>query len=621
MTYDSSDKIETFENCPKIIQLRSYMASKTIDAFIVPSDDPHLSEYPSKCFKRREFISGFTGSAGTVVITKTKKLLWTDGRYFLQSEKELDSSWKIMKHGVKDVPKMSDWLIENVGKNKCVGIDPLVHSSKFYEELSEKFKSKEITIFRVPYNESNPVDMIWGKDRPSLPNGPIRIHALKYAGETVQSKLENIRSEMKKKKADAMVLCLLDEIAYMLNIRGSDIEFNPVAISYLIITDESCILFINSEKITNEVNEYLKDAGVTNEPYENVISFIEQMVSDKKSVWTDPSKVNAAVYLAVPKNQRIADTSPISMAKAIKNSSEMAGMKNAHIRDGVALCEFFCWLESEVKSGKKISEVELDQVLTEYRSRKELYHDKSFETISGYGPNGAIIHYTAKEGECGTLGTDSMFLLDSGAQYLDGTTDVTRTVHFGVPSMEEKKAFSLVLKGYIGLESLVFPEGTPGCLIDSFARKDLWKNGMDYNHGTGHGVGAALIVHEGPHGIGKGLGNDNPIKAGMIVSNEPGYYLKGKFGVRIENLLEIYKTDLRNEEMRQDFLAFRPLTLVPLQQDLVDVNLMSHEELDWLDDYHKNVWDSLSLLVNDQTKVWLRDMTLPLSRQRTKMPR
>eukprot|EP00612_Vaucheria_litorea_P004580 CAMPEP_0171461600 /NCGR_PEP_ID=MMETSP0945-20130129/5981_1 /TAXON_ID=109269 /ORGANISM="Vaucheria litorea, Strain CCMP2940" /LENGTH=590 /DNA_ID=CAMNT_0011987975 /DNA_START=258 /DNA_END=2030 /DNA_ORIENTATION=- len=590
------------------------MSSSKIDAFIIPSDDPHLSEYPADCFTRRAFISGFTGSAGTVIITQSEKLLWTDGRYFLQAEDELDETWKVMKQGMTNVPTLVDWLVKNVSRKGTVGIDPLVHSSQFYTELQSKLKGSDVRVLSIGSNQQNPIDSIWGKDRPNIPNGKVRIHPMEFAGETVGSKLEKIRKEMERVKAGALPVCLLDEIAYILNIRGEDVEHNPVVISYLVITDETCEIFISDSKLSPAVEEYFKSIGVAVNAYENVLPVVENLGKEEKSIWVDPSKVNAAIWLAVPNSKRMTKVSPISMAKAVKNSAELEGMRNAHVRDGAAMAEFLCFLEKELKSGRKITEYEIDSILTSHRSKRDFFLDQSFPTIAGYGSNGAIIHYRAKKDHSKVVEADSLFLLDSGAQYLDGTTDVTRTMHFGEPSEEEKKAFSLVLKGNIGIDTAVFPEGTPGCLIDAFARRALWKHGMDFSHGTGHGVGAALNVHEGPHSISPRLSNTTPLKPGMIVSNEPGFYLSGKFGIRIENLLEVKRTALRNEELGKDFYAFESLTLIPIQKNLINVGLMSDDELDWLDRYHATVWDKVSGFVDEETKEWLRDRTLPIAR-------
>ncbi|KAG5190477.1 peptidase [Tribonema minus] len=602
---------------PKLNKLRELMAASGVDAFIVPSDDPHLSEYSATCFNRREFITGFKGSAGTAVITQTKALLWTDGRYFLQAEKELGPDWTLMRAGQPGTPTIQAWLAGNVAEGGRVGVDPLVHSATFASELSAELGKAGVSLSPLSPQDPNPVDQVWGEARPPLPDGPLRVHPLKYAGESVEAKLEKVRAELARAKAAALVVCALDEVAYLLNVRGCDVAHCPVAIAYALVTRDAATLFIDAAKLPDDVRAHLTAAGVAVRAYADAVPAVAALAEGGARVWVDPARVNSAAWGAVPAAQRVTEATPLSMAKALKNEAELAGMRAAHVRDGAALSEFLCWLEGEVRGGRRVSEVEVDEVLsTRFRAARPLFLDLSFPTIAGAGANGAVIHYRAEPGACGAVDDTVMFLLDSGAQYEDGTTDVTRTMHFGAPTAAQRRAYTLVLKGHIGIDTCVFPEGTPGCAIDAFARRALWAAGLDYAHGTGHGVGASLNVHEGPHSISPRPGNATPLKPGMIVSNEPGYYLAGEFGIRIENLLEIAPAGMRNDALARDFYAFRPLTLVPIQKALIDAALMTPEELDWLDAYHARVWEEVALHVSEDggARDWLRRATEPIQR-------
>ncbi|CAM9113332.1 unnamed protein product [Discosporangium mesarthrocarpum] len=606
------------EASPKVAALRSWMSSAGVDAFIIPSDDPHLSEYVAECFNRRAFMSGFTGSAGTAVVLKDKALLWTDGRYHFQAKQELSSEWSLMKAGNPGVPTIKAFLSEHLDSGARVGIDPLVHSAAFAEELVKELNDKDIEVTALEHSgEANPVDIIWGSKRPDPPQEPVRVHKMKYAGETVQQKVGKVCTAMAKEGADVLVVCMLDEVSYLLNIRGDDVAHCPVTIAYALVTAEgNATLFVDQSKVTNEVKAELEACQVEVRHYEEALKAVRQLAEEGKRIWIDPNRVNFAFHNAVPKDSVVSKPTPISLAKGIKNEAELEGMRSAHVRDGVAMAQGLMQLEKEVASGKLVSEVEVDRLMTSFRAQQESYLDLSFPTIAGEGGNGAIIHYVAKAGSCGFVGKSSMLLLDSGAQYEDGTTDVTRTMHYGEPTAEQKEAYTRVLQGHIGLATATFPDGTPGFLIDAFARKSLWEAGLDYQHGTGHGVGAALNVHEGPHSISPRSTNSTPLKPGMIVSNEPGYYKTGEggFGVRIENLLEIVDTGIKNNALGRSFYRFEPLTLIPIQKKLLNLSILTAAEEDWLNDYHEKVWTKISPFVEGETLEWLREATSPLVR-------
>ncbi|CAM9110428.1 unnamed protein product [Choristocarpus tenellus] len=606
-------------------KLRSWMSSVEVDAFIVPSDDPHLSEYSAECFNRRAFISGFTGSAGTAVILQDEALLWTDGRYHVQAEQQLCDGWTLMKAGKPGVPSISAFLAKRLCAGARVGVDPFVHSAAFAEGLmkarfpNHEFKAKSIELSPLEHTGGgNPVDKIWGSKRPSPPQEPVRVHELKYAGETVQNKLEKVSAALSKEGTDVLLVCMLDEVAYLLNIRGSDVTHCPVTMAYALVSaDGSASLFVDKDKIDEGVKAELEACSVNIYNYNEALDAVRQLSDAGKRFWIDPERVNFALHNIVPKDRVVTKPSPITLAKGIKNEAELEGMRVAHVRDGVAMAHGLAMLEKEVGAGKLISEVDVDRLVTSFRAKQDMFLDLSFPTIAGADSNGAIIHYSAQPESCRIVGKTSMLLLDSGAQYKDGTTDVTRTVHFGDPSLEQKEAYTRVLKGHIALATAKFPDGTPGFMVDSFARKALWEAGMDYQHGTGHGVGAALNVHEGPHSISPRTANSTPLKPGMVVSNEPGYYKGGDggFGVRIENLLEIVDSGVRNEALGRSFYHFEPLTLIPIQKKLLDLSLLTAEEEQWLNAYHQQVWSKISPFVEDtETLEWLKESTLPVLR-------
>jgi len=631
----------------KLSSLRNKMKELNLDVYLVPSDDPHLSEYTPDCYKRRAFLSGFQGSAGTAVVTRDKAMLWTDSRYFNEATLQLDANhWKLMKQGQLKVPTITKYLgdlaAEHYQETKTplrVGIDPFVHAASFAKDLMDAFKEAaeddSDVIGEIDTSNDNLIDPIWGEERPPVPTSPFRVHPMEYAGMSVADKVAEIRKEMKEKKATLAVFCTLDDVAYLLNVRAmGDVETCPVGIAYATVSDDEVTLYCDSAKVESpEVQEHLKD--VTIKPYDDIVKDIETHCSEdtKNKVWIDTSRANYALSNVIPAKSLVDAQNHVTAMKACKNDAEMEGMRQAHIVDGAAMANFMAWLEEEiVEKGRSISEVEVDEVLTGYRAKQPGFLEVSFPTIAGVGSNGAIIHYRAKEGTdlMKYLDESNPILIDSGGQYTYGTTDVTRTWHFGEPTPEFVDYYTRVLKGNIGLDSMVFPENTPGFVLDVFARKALWEAGKDYGHGTGHGVGAALNVHEGPHGISPRWNNKEVLKKGMIVSNEPGYYEDGNFGIRIENLLEIrYVKPEHNEPTNGEgsdeetsadkkFLKFEKLTLIPIQKNLINIDLMTDDELDWLDTYHELVMEKVSPLLEkgSPAMAWLTKSCEKIDRKR-----
>ncbi|KAM3704874.1 hypothetical protein ACJW31_03G039000 [Castanea mollissima] len=521
-------------------------------------------------------------------------------------------------------------------------LEQFLFSSDAAEELKQAIAMRNHEL--VYLHDLNLVDEVWGESRPKPPKKPIRIHDLKYAGLDVASKLSSLRSELVDAGSSAIVISVLDEVAWLLNLRGSDVPHSPVMYAYLIVELDGAKLFIDNSKVTPEVMDHLKKAGIELRPYDCILSEIESLAAQGTHLWLDTSSVNAAIantyksacdkYMGSLGNKtkgqsKIYDSSndqsggptgvyglsPISLAKAVKNHAELEGMRNSHLRDAAALAQFWVWVEDEIHKDVKLTEVEVAEKLLDFRSKQAGFIDTSFDTISASGANGAIIHYKPETESCAIVDAKKLFLLDSGAQYVDGTTDITRTVHFGEPTARQKECFTRVLQGHIALDQAVFPESTPGFVLDAFARSFLWKIGLDYRHGTGHGVGAALNVHEGPQSISFRYGNMTPILRGMIVSNEPGYYEDHAFGIRIENLLYVKEADTPNRFGGVGYLGFEKLTFVPIQSKLIDLSLLSAVEVDWLNHYHSQVWEKVSPLLDGSARQWLWNNTRPLVKQ------
>ena len=579
--------------------LRMTFPPNYIKAFIIPSTDPHLSEYVAPHWMSREWISGFTGSAGTVVVLMNEAGLWTDSRYFLQAAKELEGSGiTLYKEMLPETPSITKYLSQKLKPGESVSIDGKMFSVQQVEQMKEELAaySLQVDLF------GDPLKRIW-RDRPSIPNSPAFVYDIEYAGKSCEEKVAAIRAELTKKGAYALFLSALDEIAWTLNLRGNDVHCNPVVVSYLLITQDDVIYFISPEKVTKEVNEYLKEQHVKLKNYDEVETYLNTFTG--RNILIDPKKTNFAIYSAInPKCNIIRGESPVALLKAIRNEQEIAGIHAAMQRDGVALVKFLKWLEEAVPSGKE-TELSVDRKLHEFRAAQPLYMGESFDTIAGYKEHGAIVHYSATPESDVPLQPKGFLLLDSGAQYLDGTTDITRTIALGELTEEEKTDYTLILKGHIALAMAKFPVGTRGAQLDVLARMPIWKYGMNFLHGTGHGVGHFLSVHEGPQSIRM---NENPVvlQPGMVTSNEPGVYKAGSHGIRTENLTLVCKD---KEGMFGDYLKFETITLCPICKKGIVKEMLTNEEIEWLNNYHQIVYEKLSPNLNEGEKVWLQEAT------------
>ena len=572
--------------------LRMTFPPNYIKAFIIPSTDPHLSEYVAPHWMSREWISGFTGSAGTVVVLMNEAGLWTDSRYFLQAAKELEGSGiTLYKEMLPETPSITKYLSQKLKPGESVSIDGKMVSVQQVEQMKEELAaySLQVDLF------GDPLKRIW-KDRPSIPNSPAFVYDIEYAGKSCEEKVAAIRAELTKKGAYALFLSALDEIAWTLNLRGNDVHCNPVVVSYLLITQDDVIYFISPEKVTKEVNEYLKEQHVKLKNYDEVETYLNTFTG--RNILIDPKKTNFAIYSAInPKCNIIRGESPVALLKAIRNEQEIAGIHAAMQRDGVALVKFLKWLEEAVPSGKE-TELSVDRKLHEFRAAQPLYMGESFDTIAGYKEHGAIVHYSATP-------ESDVPLQPKGFQYLDGTTDITRTIALGELTEEEKTDYTLILKGHIALAMAKFPVGTRGAQLDVLARMPIWKYGMNFLHGTGHGVGHFLSVHEGPQSIRM---NENPVvlQPGMVTSNEPGVYKAGSHGIRTENLTLVCKD---KEGMFGDYLKFETITLCPICKKGIIKEMLTNEEIEWLNNYHQIVYEKLSPNLNEEEKVWLQEAT------------
>ena len=583
----------------RIHALRMTFRPNNIKVFIIPSTDPHLSEYVAPYWMSREWISGFTGSAGTAVILMDKAGLWTDSRYFLQAEKELEGSGiTLYKEMLPETPSITKFLCQNLKPGESVSIDGKMFSVQQVEQMKEDLAPYQLQVNLF----GDPLKNIW-KDRPSMPDAPAFIYDVKYAGKSCGEKVAAIRTELKKKGVFALFLSSLDEIAWTLNLRGSDVHCNPVIVSYLLVTQDEVVYFISPEKITQEVNKYLQEQQVSLRKYDEAESFLNSFTGE--NILIDPKKTNYAIYSAInPACKVVRGESPVTLLKAIRNEQEIAGIHHAMQRDGVALVRFLKWLEQSVPSGKE-TELSVDRKLHEFRAAQPLYMGESFDTIAGYKEHGAIVHYSATEESDVTLQSKGFLLLDSGAQYLDGTTDITRTIALGELTEEEKTDYTLILKGHIALAMAKFPAGTRGAQLDVLARMPIWSHGMNFLHGTGHGVGHFLSVHEGPQSIRM---NENPIvlQPGMVTSNEPGVYKAGSHGIRTENLTLVCKD---KEGMFGEYFKFETITLCPICKKGIIKEMLTAEEVKWFNDYHQTVYKKLSPSLNEEEKKWLLEAT------------
>ncbi|NDV60350.1 aminopeptidase P family protein [Bacteroides sp. 519] len=588
---------ETINN--RIKSLRQILWREGLGAFIIPSTDPHMSEYVAPHWKSREWISGFTGSAGIIVVTLDNAGLWTDSRYFIQATEQLEGTGiDLYKEMLPETPDITTFLIQNLPEGSIVGIDGQVFAASEVEELEKKLAKQKIQV----RTDLDPIQAIW-TDRPPMPQAPAFIYEMKYAGKSCMDKVSEIREALTEQDCESTFLSALDEIAWTLNIRGNDVKCNPVVVSYLLITQNETVFFIAPEKLTPEVAQYLKEQQVTIWDYSETGKYLSSL--NARNILINPAKTNNSILSAVnPACTIIRDASPVALLKAIRNEQEINGIHEAMRKDGVAMVKFLKWLNEAVTTGKE-TELSIDKKLHAFRAEQDLYVGESFDTIAGYGAHGAIVHYSATDASNATILPKGFLLLDSGAQYLDGTTDITRTIALGELTDEEKRDYTLVLKGHIDLAMAKFPAGTRGAQLDILARLPLWQNGMNFLHGTGHGIGHFLNVHEGPQSIRM---NENPVvlRPGMLTSNEPGVYKAGSHGIRTENLILVVND---KEGMYGDYYKFETVTLCPICTKGIIKEMLSKEEIDWLNDYHKQVYDKISPSLNEEEKEWLLNAT------------
>ncbi|KAK7309275.1 hypothetical protein RJT34_05853 [Clitoria ternatea] len=653
----------------KLSALRSLMASHSppLDALVVPSEDYHQSEYVSARDKRREFVSGFTGSAGLALITKNEALLWTDGRYFLQAEQELSSQWKLMRIG--EDPPVDTWMADNLPKDASIGVDPWCISIDTAQRWERAFAEKQQKLVQTT---KNLVDEVW-INRPPAEINAVVVHPLKFAGRSVEDKLKDLRKKLVQEQARGIIFTALDEVAWLYNIRGSDVAYCPVVHAFAIVLSNSAFFYVDKRKVSAEVKTHLEENGIGIREYTEVSSDVALLATNeldavstikvatevttqaKKTpsetnkgingehqaeensndlVWADPGSCCYALYAKLNPDAVLLQQSPLALAKALKNPVELDGLRKAHIRDGAAVVQYLVWLDNKMQEiygasgyflqkeslkkernlqSLKLTEVTVSDHLEGFRASKEHFRGLSFPTISSVGPNAAIIHYSPKAEACAELDPDKIYLFDSGAQYLDGTTDITRTVHFGKPSVHEKACYTAVLKGHIALGNARFPNGTNGHALDILARIPLWKDGLDYRHGTGHGIGSYLNVHEGPHLISfRPQARNVPLQSSMTVTDEPGYYEDGEFGIRLENVLVVNEAGTKFNFGDKGYLSFEHITWAPYQTKLIDLNLLSPDEINWLNSYHSKCRDILAPCLDEVENAWLKKATEPV---------
>jgi len=561
-----------------------------------------MSEYPADCWKYREWISGFTGSAGTVIITADKAGLWTDSRYFLQASTQLEGTGiELFKMMLPETPTIPEFLTHELKEGQTVGLNGEIYSLADARSLEKALAEKEIKL----NTNASLIDPIW-KERPAIPEAPMFEMPIELSGKSTEDKLLDINKMLHKAGADCTILSALDEVAWTFNIRGTDVAYNPVVISYAFVSEKESVLFVNPKKIPAEIAEHLKKEGVTLADYGMLATFLSRL-PERTRVFIDSKRTNVAIYNALPKSSILIEgTSPANHLKSIKNETEIKGFRNAVLKDGIAMTKFYFWLEKMLKAGEKVTELSAAAKLTALRSEQPQYVMDSFASISSYGPHGAVVHYSPTPETDTELKTDSLYLLDSGAQYLDGTTDITRTIALcDEPSEQMKKDFTRALKGTIGIAKCKFPAGIRGCLIDAFARKALWDAGINYLHGTCHGIGHCLNVHEGPQSIRM---EENPVilEPGMVMSDEPAMYRPGEYGIRTENMILI-REDSETEFGK--FLGFETLTLCYIDTKLVIPSMLSVREHAWLNKYHQMVYDLVSPHLTEEEKAWLKEKT------------
>ena len=595
----------------RLEDLREVMRREHLAAFIFPSTDPHQGEYVPDHWKGREFISGFNGSAGTAVVTMTSAALWTDSRYFLAAEEQLrGTEYQLMKLKIAGTPSIAEWIGRECGAGAEVGIDGWCSSANAVRELIADLRKEGGITLRT---NLDPLRTIW-RDRPPIPERPVELFPLEYAGESTRDKLARIRKALRQRHADGMLMSSLDDIAWTLNLRGTDVHCNPVFVSYLLVSSKDAILYINKVKLPQQVAGYLEAEGVAIAPYEDVAKGLKDYF--EYNILLDPDEVNYVLFKTVSR-EIVEEESPVKRMKTVKNEREIAGFRSAMLKDGIAMVKFLYWLSKQlpapVGAGSGVGTVSLTELsisdkLASLRAEQPLYRDISFDTIAGYGEHAAIVHYEPTPETDIPLQPRGLLLLDSGAQYLDGTTDITRTIALGPLTEEERRIYTLVLKGHIQIELCKFPSGSSGTQIDILARKDMWREGLNYLHGTGHGVGTYLNVHEGPHQF-RMEWKPAPLVAGMTITDEPGIYLPGRCGARTENTLLIvpYK-----ETEFGEFLQFESLTLCPIDKAPIIREMMLQEEIDWLNQYHQRVFDTLAPHLSDDEAAWLQVACAPL---------
>lgn len=588
----------------RLTAMRQFMEENNLDAFIIPSTDAHLSEYPPKFWESRKWISGFSGSAGTAVVTKDNAGVWTDSRYFIQAAEELEGTgFDLFKMGQSETPDMTNWIIEQVGNGGTVGIDGLVYASSDAKTLKDKLENKNIKLD----TSCDPFTVI-RKDRPEIPKNKAYTLPVEIAGETVESKINRINGELAKIDADGILIVTLDAVAWTFNLRGNDVDYNPVAVAYAYVSKKETVLFIDLEKISDEVAYSYKESGIKVTDYNEIFEYVSLFPEGHK-VCVTGNKINWKLLQTIPSNCEIIDIpSPVDLMKSVKNETELKGFRNAMIKDGVALVKFYMWLEEAVPAGE-VTEVTVEEKLLEFRSQQDLFVGESFATIAGYKGNGAIVHYHAIQETCLKVEPEGLLLIDSGAQFKDGTTDITRTVSVGKLTKQMKKDYTNVLKGHIAIATLIYPEGTRGSQLDAFARKALWDNCLTYWHGTGHGIGHFLNVHEGPQNI-RLEENPTKLQIGMVTSNEPGVYRANQYGIRIENL--IVTQEYKKSEEFGTFYNFETITLCPIDIKPIKKKMLTKKEVKWLNNYHQIVYDRLKGHLNKEEKAWLKNKTAPI---------
>lgn len=590
----------------RLNELRALMKREGMDAYLILTEDFHGSEYVGEYFKCRKYMSGFTGSAGSLVVTKDMAGLWTDGRYFLQAEKQLEGSTiTLFKAGEEGVPKLAKFLADNLPDEACLGFDGRAVNARMAKDMKKAFENKSVTFVY----DKDLVGEIW-KERPSLSSEPVMLLSEQYAGKSRKEKLSDIRKQMEKEKADYFVLSSLDDIAWLLNIRGNDVYCNPVVLSYFAMTQKEAVLFVNESVLTEEVRTALEEDNITFQPYNSIYDYVKNIPADH-SLLLDEGRTNYAILMNCPSEVKLLSKSNLTaLPKCVKNPVEVENERKAHIKDGIAMTKLIYWLKQNV-GRQEITELSVAEKLEELHQQQEHYMGPSFEPIIGYAEHAAIIHYSATKESSAALQPKGMILMDTGGQYLEGTTDITRTIALGPVTEEEKKYFTMVLRGNLNLAAAKFKEGCCGLNLDYLARTPMWEEGIDYNHGTGHGVGYFLNVHEGPVSFHWKIGDPGrevrtKFQEGMIISDEPGLYFPGKFGIRCENLIVCQKAE--KTEYGQ-FMKFDTLTMVPFDLDLINAEDMTNKEKKLLNDYHSKIFQEISPYLNPEETEWLKEAT------------